>query len=71
MTRETPTTPEPLALTVREVLRIVPLGRTAVYDAIKRGDIPSVRVGGRVLIPRAALARMFGAGPIEEPRSAA
>jgi len=71
MTRETPTTTAPIALTVREVLRIVPLGRTAVYDAIRRGDIPSVRVGGRVLIPRAALERMFAIEPAQAPRSAA
>ncbi len=62
MTDNTPTTTEPLALTVREVLRIVPLGRTAIYDAIRRGDIPSVRVGGRVLIPVAALKEKFGVG---------
>lgn len=35
------------------------LGRSATYDAIKRGEIPSVRIGRRILIPREALERLL------------
>ena len=59
--------PDKLALSVREALELVPLGRTAFYDAVRRGEIPSVRVGGRVLIPRAALERMFGSDEVPRP----
>jgi hypothetical protein len=36
------------------------LRRTAVYDAIKRGDLPSIVIGSRIFIPTAALRRMLG-----------
>ncbi len=36
-----------------------PLGRSATYDAIRRGDVPSVRIGRRILVPRAALERLL------------
>ena len=51
-----------LALSVREALALVPIGRTAMYEAIRRGEIPSRRIGGRVLVNRAALERMFADG---------
>lgn len=43
-----------------ELVGLLPgLGRSAIYDAIKRGDIPSVRVGSRLFVPTAALRRMW------------
>ncbi len=48
-------------LTVPQVLRIVPLGKTTVYALIDSGQLPSYRVSvaesrrGRVLIARADL----------------
>ncbi len=44
-----------LTLTVDEVARLLKLSRNSCYEAIKRGDIPSLRIGKRILIPRAAL----------------
>lgn len=35
------------------------LRRTAVYDAIKRGDIPSITIGSRIFIPTASLRRVL------------
>ena len=40
--------------------RVVGIGRTPAYDAIKRGDIPSRRVNGRILIPVPELLRWLG-----------
>lgn len=42
------------------------IGRTLVYDAIRRGDIPSVRLGRRILVPADALDRLL-ASQIKEP----
>jgi len=42
-----------------ETARILGLGRNAVYAAAHRGDIPTVRIGGRLLVPKAALDRML------------
>ena len=38
--------------------KVLTLGRNASYEACKRGEIPSIRVGGRVLVPVARLRAM-------------
>ena len=37
-------------LTVPEVAERLRIGRNAAYDAIKRGEIPSIRIGKRILV---------------------
>jgi excisionase family DNA binding protein len=44
--------------TVREVAREIRIHANTVYAAVKRGDIPSIRVGRRVLVPRSWLKRV-------------
>ena len=34
------------------------LGRNATYDAVVRGEIPVLRIGRRILVPRKALERL-------------
>lgn len=36
------------------------LGRNASYEAAKRGDIPTIKIGGRVMVPVVALAEKVG-----------
>lgn len=36
------------------------IGRNAAYEACKKGDIPSVRIGGRIACPTAPLRKMLG-----------
>ncbi|MBI3910326.1 MAG: helix-turn-helix domain-containing protein [Armatimonadetes bacterium] len=56
-------------LTVAETARELRLGRSATYEAVKRGEIPSVRIGRRILIPVAALERLLAeAGRAEGER---
>ncbi len=43
-----------------EVGQILGLGRAATYDAARRGDIPTIRFGRRIIVPTAALRRMLG-----------
>lgn len=40
-----------LSVSVPEAARMLGLSRSSTYAAVQRGEIPSVRVGGRVLIP--------------------
>jgi excisionase family DNA binding protein len=47
-------------ITVKEASRILGLGRSAAYDAVKRKEIPSLYIGGRILIPVAPLKQMLG-----------
>ncbi|MBX5465669.1 MAG: helix-turn-helix domain-containing protein [Clostridia bacterium] len=46
---------EPLVLTVAEVARLLRVGQSTLRQALKRGDIPHVRLGRRILIRRDAL----------------
>jgi excisionase family DNA binding protein len=49
---------EPLTLTVEEAGKALRLGRSAAYEAVRTGQIPSIRIGKRVLVPRIALEQM-------------
>lgn len=42
------------------VAEVTGLGENATYRALARGDLPGVKVGGRWLIGRDALARTLG-----------
>ena len=46
-------------LTVREAAAYLRLGLNTTYEAIRRGELPAVRVGRRLLVPRAALERLL------------
>jgi len=54
---KSPTETQKAVLTVADVIAATGLSRGAVYDAVRRREIPSVRVGRRVLIPRHAFER--------------
>jgi hypothetical protein len=49
-----------LALSPKEAMTMASLGRSSFYDAVKRGDIPSVRIGKKILIPVTPFLKMFG-----------
>lgn len=48
-----------LVYSPKEVRKKLGLSRGLVYEAIRRGEIPSVRIGRRILIPCAALERLL------------
>ena len=41
--------------TVEAAARILGIGRSSAYEAVRRGEIPSIKIGRRVLVPVAAL----------------
>lgn len=49
---------EKLFITVPEFGEKVGLSRNAAYEAAKRGEIPTVRIGRRVLVPADAPERL-------------
>ena len=53
------TTYEPKVYTVAEVQNILRLGRSSIYEAIARGDIPTIRIGKRLLIPKTAIDQLL------------
>jgi excisionase family DNA binding protein len=50
-----------LTVTVPEAARLLGVSRMSAYSAVRTGEIPSIRIGRRVLIARAALERLLGA----------
>ena len=51
---------DPKTLTVPEAGRVYfDLGRNASYDAARRGDIPTIRIGRLLRVPVVALERML------------
>ncbi len=51
--------PEPRMMKVREAAGLLGISQLAVRAAIRRGDIPAVRVGRQLLIPRRQLEAML------------
>lgn len=68
MTTVTPI--QPITITVEQAAGVLGISRAAAYNAVRRGDIPSVRVGRRVLVPKYRLAAFIAGQPIE-PKAAA
>ena len=52
--------PDKPMFTVEEVAAILGVGRATAYRCANTGEIPALRLGRRLFIPRAALARMLG-----------
>jgi hypothetical protein len=51
---------ENLTVSVELAGRAFGLGKNAAYAAAKTGQIPSVRIGGRISVPTAPLRKMLG-----------
>lgn len=54
-----PTPDERPTLTVPEAGAILGLGKASSYDAAARGDIPTIRIGRRLVVPTAGLRRLL------------
>ena len=50
---------ERLTLSVSEAAKVLGIGRNLCYDRIKTGEIPVIKIGKRLLIPRHALHKML------------
>ena len=55
-------TPEKLAYTVGEASYAIGIGRTKIYEFIKTGELETVKVAGRRLIPRRSALRLLDVG---------
>jgi excisionase family DNA binding protein len=58
-----PNAAQPLTYTVEEAAKLLRIGRNQGYDeAAKSGELPTIKIGKRILVPRAALERMLKIG---------
>jgi excisionase family DNA binding protein len=56
---------ERLTLTVDEVAVALGISRSSAYECAKRGEIPTVRFGRRIVVPRRAVLALLGETDIE------
>lgn len=54
------------ALTVPEAGELLGLSRGSAYAAVRRGEIPSIRFGNRVLVPVPRLLELLGEQPTDQ-----
>ena len=50
---------EKLTCTVEECARLLGIGRQLAYEKVKTGQIPALKIGRRLLVPRKALYRLL------------
>jgi excisionase family DNA binding protein len=48
-----------LTYTVTEVAELLGISRTSAYECVRRGEIPSLRLGRRLLVTRAGLQQLL------------
>ena len=58
-----------LVLTVEKARQQLGLSRGLMYEAVRRGQIPSIRIGRRILIPRAGLQRLLDSADVNKDSS--
>lgn len=49
-------------ITVEEAARLIGIGRSGAYAAAQRGELPTLRIGRRLVVPTAALLRLLENG---------
>ncbi len=47
-------------ISVRRAAMLLGISRASAYNAVRRGELPAIRVGGRVLVLRSGLERLLG-----------
>ena len=56
-------------MTVREAAEVLGIGLNSAYEAIGRGEIPHIRIGRSIRVPRTALEQLL-VGAVEADRHA-
>jgi len=57
---------EPKTQTVAEAAKELGIGKNQAYVAAKRGELPIIRIGKRILVLREPFKRMLGGGSTSE-----
>lgn len=55
-------------ITVIEAAKLLKVGKNAVYDAIKRGELPHLRVGKHIRLSRQAVMRALNSCGPQDPK---
>ncbi len=60
----------PTVLTIPETAKILRIGRNSAYEAARRGQIPTIKIGKRLLVPRNALERLLAGAKGDKKKAA-
>jgi len=58
---------ERVTFTVEETAKLLGIGRQLAYDRVRTGQIPAIRLGRRLVVPRRALERLIEAASTPGP----
>jgi excisionase family DNA binding protein len=61
--KQQPTSSDRLTYSVDETAALLGVSRSMAYECIRRGEIPAIRFGRRVLVPRMAIDELLGHAP--------
>jgi excisionase family DNA binding protein len=53
----------PTVLSVEHAGRLLGLGRSASYEAVRRGELPTLKFGRRLLVPTGKVLELLGLDP--------
>ena len=71
MDKPGPLKPRGCVLTLNEVAALLRISRGSAYEAARRGEIPTIRIGRRLLVPTDAFERLLaGSGGSDARRLA-
>lgn len=56
---------EKKTITIPEAAKILGIGRSAAYEAARKSELPTIRIGRRLLVPLARLQRLLD--PLAQP----
>jgi excisionase family DNA binding protein len=59
MDKPSPPKPRGCVLTLNEVAALLRISRGSAYEAARRGEIPTIRIGRRLLVPTDAFERLL------------
>jgi len=49
-------------MSVEQAGEVFGISRASAYEGVRTGEIPSIRIGRRILVPSAAVCQMLGIG---------
>jgi excisionase family DNA binding protein len=64
-----PSQSERLTLTVEEAAKLLGISRAFAYESVRRGDIPHIKIGRRLLIPKAKLNELLDSATTGSPEN--
>lgn len=57
------TTDHPVTMTIEDAAKLLGLSRSSAYRAARRGELPTLRFGRRLVVPTGRLLTLLGVAP--------